>query len=131
MEKIDYDKNLSLGTILKLMTASNLIIWIPFAASMIYSTYTGNAAVTVNNEQVYGSEAVRIAIWMNLIMPFAMALGFSISVKAFQPVNVMGTKFFLFSLYGYIFKKMLQLGYWILCLFSTPTINYTKNWREE
>lgn len=127
MEKIDYDKNLSLGTILKLMTASNLIIWIPFAALTIYSAYTGDATVTVNNEQVYGSEAVRRMIWINLIMPFAMALGFSISVKVFQPINAMGTKSSLFSLYGYIFKKMLQLGYWILCLFSTPTIGYTKD----
>lgn len=131
MEKINYSKDLTFGTILKLMIPSGLVLWGPLIAWMLYGAYTGTATVTVNGEQVYGDEARRVATQIAIILPIGLTLGFSVMVKAMQPVNEIGSKFALFSMYGFIFKKMLQLGYWILSRFMSPTIKYTKSWRED
>lgn len=131
MEKIDYGKNLTFGTILKLVIPSHIIILGPLMAWLVYGAYTGTATVTVNGERVYGEEAQRVATMIGVIIPFFMTLASSVAIKAMQPVNEIGSKFALFSVYGFMFKKMLQFGYWLLSMVMTPSIKYTKSWRED
>ena len=124
MNKIDYKRELTFGTILKLVTPTTIIMWSLVAAWLFYQASTGAPMAALNGEQAYGNDIPLAIIQLCLLLGTGTAFLLTFILMFSQPIDRSGIKVVPVWADGFAIISVLNIGYRLLSLIMTPSIKY-------